>query len=99
MIRFSPGSSNRVARRAGTLFLRGTNFSNFSARSACLQPRFHLLGILYWGDSHLVRGLILLQLFHHRNHGVECAEALRRECLNELAAYEYTHYGLKDERL
>ena len=93
MVKLSLGSSNYVMRTASLeLLLRGNNFSHFCPGFACLQPRFHLLGVLYWGDSQLVRGLIWSNFFTGEITGVKCTGALRRGCVegrcaNYLAIY------------
>ena len=66
----------------GEPFLRENIFSNFSPGFACLLPRFHLRDVLYRGDSHLIRGLILLQFFAGEITGVGCTGALRQGCIN-----------------
>ena len=54
----------------GGQYLFGNNSANFLPGDATLKPEFHLWGVLYRGDLHLVRALILLHSFHKANHRV-----------------------------
>ena len=51
----------------GKLFLHGNNFSNFSPRFPCLQPRFSFVRRFVPGRFTAWPGLILLQFFHCGN--------------------------------
>ena len=70
-------SGVRVTEKYGQIYIGELELCNDSGVHL-LQPRFHLSGVLYWGDSQLVQALILLQFSHPGNHRaeVECTGAV-----------------------